>query len=62
MGKVKDAVSKIKNLIKEYGGLSAALSSLRAFHKAINDTLGAVVAIVMTLLLALAVIIIAILL
>lgn len=58
---LKNASSKVKNLIKEYGGLNAVLSSLRAFHKAINDTLGAVVAIVMTLLLALAVIIIAIL-
>lgn len=61
MAKLKDVLVKIREVIKEFGGIKAALSSLRAFYSAIRDSLGVVVAIVMTVLLAIAVLVIAIL-
>lgn len=61
MAKLKDVLCKIKSFINEYGGIKAALSSLRAFYSTIRDSLGVVVAIVMTVLLAIAVLVIAVL-
>lgn len=61
MAKLKDVLCKIKAFIQEFGGVKAALSSLRTFYTAIRDSLGVVVAIVMTVLLAIAVLIIAVL-
>lgn len=60
MAKFKDVLCKIRYFIEEYGGVRAALSSLRAFYAAIRDSLGVVVAIVMTVLLAIAVLVIAV--
>lgn len=61
MAKLKDVLCKISAFIKEYGGIKAVLSSLRAFYSSIRDSLGVVVAIVMTVLLSIAVLAIAIL-
>lgn len=61
MAKLKDVLCKIREFIKEYGGINAALSSLRTFYSAIRDSLGVIVAIVMTVLLAIAVLAIAVL-
>lgn len=61
MAKLKDVLCKIKAFIQELGGVKAALSSLRTFYTAIRDSLGVVVAIVMTVLLAIAVLLIAVL-
>lgn len=61
MAKLKDVLCKIREFIKEYGGVNAVLSSLRSFYTVIRDSLGVVVAIVMTVLLAIAVLVIAVL-
>ena len=61
MAKLKDVLCKIREFIKEYGGGKAVLSSLRSFYTVIRDSLGVVVAIVMTVLLAIAVLAIAVL-
>lgn len=61
MAKLKDVLCKIREFIKEYGGVKAVLSSLRSFYTVIRDSLGVVVAIVMTVLLAIAVLAIAVL-
>ena len=61
MATLKDVLCKIREFIKEYGGVNAVLSSLRGFYTVIRDSLGVVVAIVMTVLLAIAVLAIAVL-
>ena len=60
MANLKDVLGKIRTFIKEYGGIKAVLSSLRTFFTTIRDSLGVVVAIVMTVLLAIAVLSIAV--
>lgn len=61
MAKLKDVLGKIKLVIEDFGGIKAALASLRNFFTVIRDGLGVVVAIVMTVLLAIAVLTIAVL-
>lgn len=60
MANLKDVLYKIKTFVKEFGGIKAVLSSLRTFFSTIRDSLGVVVAIVMTVLLAIAVLTLAV--